>query len=539
MSRPQDGRARAPKPNILLITTDQQRFDAAGAAAPSFLRTPHIDLLEAEGVRFASAYSDCPICVPARTTIMTGRSALSHGLCGNGKTSEVIGSDNTLPALLRQLGYQSVAIGKMHFGPQRVRHGFDEMVLPDDYYRWIEHSGYEWKPMRHGLDQLELYPGMSTVPEALSLTTWIADRCADFIDYRRDPSMPFFLWCSYSKPHPPLDPPEPYYSMYRDAPIPDPVESTWSAGEACPPLFRRICERRRIDTIDARTLREARAAYYGLVTHIDYSLGRIFAALQESGEWENTLIIYTSDHGEYLGDHGNAGKIFFHEASAHVPFVLRPPKAWREELNSSGLWMPERVDTPVSLADIVPTLVGAAGGEPPKAVDGIDVWDRLVLRDSRSSDDALGAVDVDGAAGNVAAGDLGGAAGAGAGTRYVIGTGAYETECDYFAITDGRWKYIYYTEGAVEQLFDLTADPEERHDSVSDLAGATNRPEEARAACGRLTEALLERLRSEHPEWLRENRFPRYEPKESSRTMNRRNALYSFHTEKVQKDVRH
>lgn len=129
------------KPNILLITTDQQQFDTVGEAAPAFMRTPRLDLLRREGVTFASPYADCPICVPSRVSIVTGTYVTTHGGRSNGLTSQVMGRHDTLPAYLRELGYQTAAIGKMHFGPERVRHGFDEMILPVDDYRQMARSG--------------------------------------------------------------------------------------------------------------------------------------------------------------------------------------------------------------------------------------------------------------------------------------------------------------------------------------------------------------------------------------------------------------
>ncbi len=191
------------QPNILLITTDQQRFDTCGPRAPAWMRTPHFDHLCREGVRFDAAYADCPLCVPARASIMTGKTVYAHGMTGNGDTSKYFGEANTLPTVLRELGYQTAAIGKMHFGPQRCRHGWEEMILPADYYRQMARSGLPFQPMRHGLGQTELYPTLATVPEILTLTSWIAEQCVDYILERRDPTRPFLLWCSFSKPHPP------------------------------------------------------------------------------------------------------------------------------------------------------------------------------------------------------------------------------------------------------------------------------------------------------------------------------------------------
>ncbi|HNT35428.1 MAG TPA: sulfatase-like hydrolase/transferase, partial [bacterium] len=415
------------KPNILLITADQQRFDTAGSAGPSFMRTPHFDHLCNEGVCFTSAYADCPLCVPSRVTIMTGQSVFTHGMYGNGSSSKVLVREQTLPSYLRQLGYQTAAIGKMHFTPQRARHGFDEMILPEDYYREMIRSGCLSQPMHHGLGQNELYPAMATVPESQTLTSWTAEQCVQYIRERRDPTVPFFLWCSFSKPHPPLDPPEPYYSMYRNSPIPEPVFGDWSEDDRCPETFKRFRQKQGYDLLPREIIREARAAYYGLITQIDYNMGRVFAALQDLGLFADTLVLYTSDHGEFLGDHHTGSKIFFHEPSAHIPFVLRMPHCWENRCEGT------KSRNLVSLADVLPTLLAAAGGSAPAGVDG----QNLV---------ALSRGEV-------------------APAPFLMSRG--EPGCQQVGITDGRWKYIYYTEGAQEQLFDLETDPKE----LVDLAG--------------------------------------------------------------------
>jgi arylsulfatase len=346
---------RSTGPNIVLITTDQQRYDTVGPRSPEFLRTPHLDHLAREGITFSSAYAECPMCVPSRVSVMTGKSVARHGMAYNGPTSEVIDRATSLPARMREAGYQTAAIGKMHFTPERARHGFDEMLIPADYYAEMSRSGHDVQPMRHGLGQNELYPGMATVPESLTLTSWIAERSVDYILRRRDPSIPFFLWCSFSKPHPPLDPPEPYYSMYIDSPIPDPVFGDWSEGESCPEAFKRARESWSFDLIPPEVIRAARAAYYGLITHVDYAIGRVFAALQDLQLFDDTLFLFTSDHGEYLGDHHAGGKIFFHEPSAHVPFIMRLPKSWEDRRHGSI------VAGPVTHADILPTSLAVAG----------------------------------------------------------------------------------------------------------------------------------------------------------------------------------
>jgi arylsulfatase A-like enzyme len=445
----------AEQPNILLITTDQQRYDAAGGAGPDFLRTPHYDRLRYEGIEFTRAYTDCAVCVPSRMGIMTGKQVFSHGMSGNGVSSKILGREGTLPWYLREQGYQTIAIGKMHFGPERARHGFDEMVLPDDYYRQMRHSGNDFQPMRHGLGQNELYPGMATVPEALTLTSWIAEQCVDYIHFRRDPSAPFFLWCSFTKPHPPFDPPEPYYSMYRNSPIPEPAIGEWRDSDDCPVSFVRQQQKRSYDLLPAEVIREARSAYYGLITQVDYNMSRVFAALEDLKLYHDTLIIYTSDHGEFLGDHRAGAKTYFLEPSAHVPFALRMPSSWENRCHGT------QVQSPVTHADILPTLLKAAGGEAPDDSDGQDLV--AVARGEHDSP-----------------------------RRYLEAThGPGPTEralgmdCTYLAITDGSWKYIWYPEGPAEQLFDIEADSQERHN----LAHAP----EAEAKKQELQEELIRR----------------------------------------------
>ena len=427
------------RPNILLITTDQQRHDTAGAAAPSFMRTPHFDQLAREGVTFSRAYADCPLCVPSRISIMTGKTVFSHGMAHNGASSGVMGRDGTLPTLLRARGYQTAAVGKMHFEPQRARHGFDEMVLPDDYYRHMHHTGGPHQPLRHGVGQNNLYPTLATVPETLTLTSWIAEQCAQYIMTRRDPGVPFFLWCSFSKPHPPFDPPEPYYSMYRDCDIPAPIVGGWRDDDRCPAVFRREQMIWQIDQMGPETLRAARAAYYGLITQIDYNMGRLFAALHETRLYDDTLVIFTSDHGEFLGDHRAVSKTYFHEPAARVPFLLRMPRTWDDRchgLVNDGL---------VGLYDILPTLLAAAGAEPPDDVDGHDLIARA--RGQAPPREFLEAM-------------VRPIAQAFPGAPNLLANWG----CFYTGITDGRWKYIWYPEGGGEQLFDLETDPTESND---------------------------------------------------------------------------
>lgn len=445
----------ASTPHILLITTDQQRFDTVGPARPPFLRTPHLERLCLEGIRFDRAYAQCPVCVPARQQIMTGQDAFTYARGDLTRLREIDTTTETLPGALRELGYHTSLIGKAHFGSPRIRSGFDEMITAEQYYREMQRSGHEAQPMRHGLGQCEFYPGLATVPEALTLTSWTAEQACEFIRYRRDPSQPFFLWLSFHKPHPPWDPPEPYYSMYRNCEVGLPVQSDWCADEQLPPSLRRMWRKQSDDLISPEVAREARSAYYGLITQVDYNLGRVYQALLDEGLDDDTMILFTSDHGEYLGDHRNWGKSSAHEASAHIPFILRLPRSWGED--RVGL----TEDALVTHCDILPTCVRAAGGKVPAWSDGHDLL-ALVRGESGQS------------------------------RRYLDGywlENAYwqddYPQPDYLSITDGDWKYIWYPEGGREQFFDLQSDPGE----TCDLAGLPSHREQLAA----LREELIAR----------------------------------------------
>ena len=492
----------AVRPNILLITTDQQRFDTIGDAKPPFLRTPHIDLLGYQGVQFTRAYADCPLCVPARVGIMTGKQVFTHGVANNEQTSMVMGREATLPTYLRACGYQTAAIGKMHFGPQRVRHGFEEMILPDDYYRELRHSGSSLQPMHHGMGQNELYPTLATVPESLTMTSWIAERCVEYILVRRDPTLPFFLWCSFAKPHPPLDAPEPYYSMYRNSPIPAPAIGEWRDSADCPISFQRQAQRRAFDSISDEAIHAARAVYYGLITQIDHVIGRIISALEDSGLFNDTFIMFASDHGEMLGDHRNGAKTFFYEPAARVPFILRMPQSWENRRHGTT------VDSPITHADILPTLVGVAGGTQPSDSDGQDLVSlaRGELEHPRRYLEAM------------------------SGPRWPQ---AERIPCVYMALTDGQWKYIWYPEGPTEQLFNLAEDPSE----LQNLAG------EARCASQKqeLKSELIARLRARESVYLEDGNLPAREP-QGDTIADRRNTATNhagFRTEYSDLDVRH
>ena len=312
------------RPNFLLITTDQQRFDTIGAAGNRSIWTPHLDWLCDSGIRFSRAYSDCPICAPARATIMTGLHATTHGQLDNGGSSPMA-VPPTLPQILTGQGYQTRAQGKMHFIPLRAHYGFETMRLLPDYYRAMERRGGP-RPKQHGIGENELVPVFSGIAPQDSVTNWIADESIDFLE-TRDETRPFFLWTSFSKPHPSLDAPREFWELYDGLEMPDPVTGDWSQSLADVPrgFLGSTRHLNNIDRYSAAQIRAVRRAYYACITHVDYTLGLLFARMREMGLLENTWIVFASDHGEMLGDHHLGAKSVYFEGSSHVPLLVRPP----------------------------------------------------------------------------------------------------------------------------------------------------------------------------------------------------------------------
>ena len=419
------------RPHIVLITADQWRGDCLGCAGSRHpVMTPHINQLAAEGVRFTQAYADCPVCMPQRVTLLTGQVASRFGLPHNFAVRSPVDSRASLPArLAREAGYQTKAIGKMHFSPDRARLGFEHIALhPNDYVIWLEETPYAGMYRGHGLGGNEVYPAVSAVPERFTHTHWIVEQAVRFIA-QRDPEAPFFLWIVFEAPHSPFDPPPPYDRMYDHFTIPDPVQGDWANQVDYPPDFwaRRLVAK--YDQLSDEMLRESRRRYYGQVSYIDYQLGRFFGELKTRGLYDGTAILFDADHGEHLGDHGIFGKTTFLRGSGDVPLVMRFPD-----------WVPLahpalEIDTPVLTVDLYPTILELAGLELAGESDGISLLP--AIRAGHGDE------------GRVICGEYG----QGDGTAFA---------------SDGKFKYIYYARGGIEHLFDVENDPHDLRNLARD-----------------------------------------------------------------------
>ena len=437
------------RPNILLITTDQQRFDTIAALNNNSIFTPHLDWLVRSGVAYERAYTDCPICMPARATIMTGLSSNTTKLVGNSAAIKPMADHPTLPGVLSENGYQTRAIGKMHFEPLRAHYGFEHMEILPDYYRYMEKHPELGRPKDHGVGENEMTPVFSTVNDSNSLTHWTVDRTIDFIE-TRDETRPFFAWTSFAKPHPPFDPCKEYWDLYDGIPMPDPVYGDWSATlEDLPQsIMGPTYLLNNLHRFSKEQVKAVRRAYYACLTQIDYNLGLLFARMREMDLMKNTWIIFTTDHGEMLGDHHMGAKSVFLEGSAHIPLIVKPPgDAWdTKEIYS------ERCSEIAALKDIMPTCLDIAGiprdQQPPS--DGVNLID-LLKGDAKRSE--------------------------------LIGN------CSgYHMVLDAYVKYHYAQAGAEELLFDLEKDPYEQKNLINDPAYA-DRLEKLRK---RLTESLTD-----------------------------------------------
>lgn len=357
------------RPNVLLITTDQQRYDTIRLLGNPYILTPHLDTMCEQGIVYENCYSTAPICVAARVSLFSGQHPMHHGVNGNGGT-DVLDTLPSLPKILTENGYQSRAFGKTHFSPMRANHGFEHVEITRDYYREAATKGL--KPANHGLGQNETVPAISTVSENDSLTNWIAARSMNFLEIR-DERRPFFMWTSFSKPHPPFDPCMNYWELYRDRKVPEPVYGNWSKSSSDIPIeFARESKTFGGDHNSFDQTMDARRAYYAMITQIDYNIGLILARLRELDELENTWIIFTSDHGEMLGDHHMWAKMIFNEPSVHVPCIIRTPSNFSDRSALGGTSKAE----PVSLEDLYPTILGLCGIKIPDnhSIDGMDIY---------------------------------------------------------------------------------------------------------------------------------------------------------------------
>lgn len=428
-------------PNILLAMADQLMPFLTGAYGHPVVKTPHLDRLVERGVRFDAAYTPYPLCAPARAAFMTGKYASDMGCYDN---AAVMPADvPTIAHYLTNAGYEAILTGKMHFiGPDQL-HGFRRRLTTDVFpagVGWVPTVDAEGKSGGGGHARLYVAPNVGVRPwtKFLSYDEETHFRAMEYLleRGRGTPAEPFFLVASYHHPHDPFHVTQELWDLYDGEEIalpvyPQDLEQTYSAMDR---WVNEVHETDKLDLGHPDNLYQLRRSYYGLVTYIDRKVGELLAALERTGQSENTIVIFTSDHGDMLAERRMVQKRCFYEWSARVPLIAHFP---------DGSYSGRKVPEPVSLIDLLPTLLDLAG---------VSSEQRLPV-DGRSLVGLLEGID---------------------GTERPV-LSEYHLEkvkAPCFMVRRGRYKYIYI-HGHGSQLFDLEADPGEWHN----LAGQPGRQE--------------------------------------------------------------
>lgn len=357
------------KPNILHIFSDQFRYDAVHAHNNPHIKTPNLDRLVEMGVSFQKAYTPSPVCVAARCSMITGKYPGKTGCLSNDAMPEDI---PTFMQILTENGYRTHGIGKCHFTPDsNALRGFQtrerqeelspEALQNEPYYQMLQKNGFDYTYEAHGVRGPMYYiPQPSRLPAKFHPTQWIGDRAVEFI--KSNQQSPWYLFASFVHPHPPFAPPVPWHKLYDPILLPEPIHTV--DDESMQMFINKVQNRYKYRDAgtDFNLIRCIKAYYYACVSFVDYQIGRILQALEESGQLENTLIVFSADHGELLGDYGCFGKRSMHNSAARIPLVLY----------QKGVFEGGKKDvSPASLVDLAPTFLQTAEIDPePYHLDG-------------------------------------------------------------------------------------------------------------------------------------------------------------------------
>lgn len=364
------------RPNILYILSDQHRWDCLGVAGNRDVRTPHLDALAEAGRYFSHCFCPYPICAPSRYSMFSGRDVHEHGCRTNRCTLPP--DVASFPALLRDAGYHTQAIGKMHLTPTYLDIGFDAMQLceqegpgrwDDDYHRMLRERGLVdandlenqaggFRALRHPEydDRLGALP--SNLPSEFHSTEWVGREACRALQQWDD--TPQLLLASFVKPHLPFDPPEEWVAQYEA----EALELLPGWTDACPPHNLSLSRGHFAhENVTEDRLRRVMAYYYATISHVDAQVGILTEVLKESGRYDKTIIVYTSDHGEYLGFQHMLGKVnYMYDPIMRVPLIVKFPH--QERATCDGL---------TSLLDLAPTLLRQCGIHPPEEMRGLNL----------------------------------------------------------------------------------------------------------------------------------------------------------------------
>ena len=375
------------KPNILWICTDQQRFDTLGCMGNRFVRTPNIDALAESGVLFEHAYCQNPVSAPSRASFLTGRYPRTTGVTQNGQS--IPAREVPMTKLLTDAGYVCGLSGKLHLSTvypsispgteRRIDDGYDEfhwMHHPwldwptNEYHHWLRERGVAYANEQHP-DSPHVRYGMD---EAHHPTTWCAEKGINFIEACADFDHPWLFSVNIFDPHHIFDPPREYLQRYLDRLDEIPLPNCTPGELDDKPSFQQRDHACRFDGMSFDEMSEtcrrlSIAAYWAMCDLIDVQVGRLLDALDRTRQRDNTIVIFTSDHGEMLGDHGIYYKgPYCYDPAVRVPLIIAAPSAVTRGLRSAAL---------VELVDIAPTLLEAAGLDACPGMQGRSLWPLL------------------------------------------------------------------------------------------------------------------------------------------------------------------
>jgi choline-sulfatase len=444
----------APAPNVLLLMADQLAASWLPAYGHGVVDAPNLTALARDGATFEAAYCASPLCAPSRAALLTGLLPSRTGVFDN--AAEMRASLPTIAHHLRAAGYATSLSGKMHFvGPDQL-HGFEERLTPDVYpagLDWIPdwRAGREARLAWYHTMESVLRPGVVAAAMQVDYDDEVAFHGARaLLDHARfRPGEPFFHVVSFTNPHDPWELPRRYWERYDPGAIAPPAVPPIALEEADPHSrrLRAMCGVDEAGLTEAQ-VRRARHGYYAAISYLDERIGQVLDALAASGLAQDTVVVFTADHGEMLGERGLWFKMAFFEASARVPLIVRAP---------GRVAAGARIAAPVSQLDLTPTLLGLCGH--PDAAEiaaGLD-GTALPLRDGAGAGDERPAVIAEYLAEGVTAPAL--------------------------MVRREGLKYVAYGDDP-EQLFDLEADPQERSDLAATEQGRRSVERLRREACG-------------------------------------------------------
>ncbi len=424
---------QAKRPNVLVIMSDEHNRDICGCYGNRLAQTPNIDSLAYSGVTFENAYCNSPQCAPSRLSFTAGK-YIHHVSAWSNESWLPSGDIVSLPRVMNGAGYDSILCGKMHYDRSR-RYGFKDItgLFTNDEIK--SGKGRRPKPSRLKARPVsprfsEIGPGDSSI--VMSHDQHVTQAATRFLKNRTVADKPFFMLAGFLAPHPPFVVPDKVWENYRDA-----VESPYIPDgffESLPLNYKHLRARMGMIGVDPKTVKLGREMYYGLTEWLDTEIGKVLEALRENDLVDNTVVIYVSDHGENMGEHGFWFKKTMYEQSAGVPMIISWPQRWRGDQRRHGA---------CSLLDLAQTIVELGGGAAPGDWDG----DSMVgwMDDPHKPWKDLAVSQYYG--GHIASG--------------------------YAMARQGRYKYVYHTEpnrkiGAERELYDLVHDPMEFENLAGD-----------------------------------------------------------------------